>query len=74
MPNQYSKLTAENINVKLNRKRNPVRSMTQLAREFGVRTTYQRSNGSIGSAAPGAFRQKVLQLVGPDGYKTIVNR
>lgn len=72
--NQYTKLTAENINVKLHRKRNPVRSMTQLANEFGVNTFYTRQDGTQGNATPGSFRNKVLELVGEDGYRSIVNR
>lgn len=73
MANQYSRLTAENIHTKLNRRRNPVRSMTALAREFGVNTEYTRANGKRGSAAPGAFRRKVQTLVGDRTYRQITS-
>lgn len=63
MPNQYTKLTAGNINRKLGRKRNPVTNIAQLAREFGQNT--------YGGSAPGAFRNRVKALVGEDTYNTI---
>ena len=71
MPNQYTKLTKDNILRKVNRKRNPVRNMSQLAREFGVNTSYTRADGSWGSATPGAFRNRVRTLVGDSTYNTI---
>lgn len=71
MPNQYSALTAANIIRKMTRRRNPVRSMTQLAREFGIHTEYSRWDGTTGNAAPESFRRKVKGLVGESVYKRI---
>lgn len=81
MANQYSKLTKDNVLRKINRKRSPATSLVQLAREFGVRTDYTRSDwdlhgrgGETVSAAPPAFRKKVRDLVGTKVYKQITSR
>lgn len=75
MPNQYSSLTAENIRIKMNRKRNPVKSVAQLAREFGYNTEYPRYRGKAfyGNAAPPGFRQRVKALIGEEEYMQIRN-
>lgn len=67
MPNQYTKLSKDNVLRKLNRKRNPVTSVAQLAREFGYNTTL--TSGS--TAAPGNFRNRVKSLVGEKTYNAI---
>lgn len=77
MPNQYSKITADNILRKVNRKRNPVSSLTQLAREFNVNTEFVRKTdrygreGQVDHAVPGSFRTKVRSLVGDQVYNQI---
>lgn len=71
MPNQYSRLTAQNIRIKMNRARNPVRSAVQLAREFGYRTSYVRTTGGVVSAAPPTFRNRVIALVGEDTWREL---
>lgn len=74
MPNQYSKLTKQNILRKVNRKKHPVRNMVQLAQEFGYKTTYTRWSGwggNYGTAAPPSFRRKVRALVGSKVYEEI---
>ena len=77
MPNQYTKLTRANIITKTTRKRNPVNSMAQLAREFGYNTTYRRHEDQFGregltdTAAPAHFRARVRALVGDVTYNRI---
>lgn len=71
MPNQYTKLTKSNILTKVTRKRSPVQSMAQLAREFGYNTHSFRADGTWSISAPGSFRNRVRALVGEDTYKTI---
>lgn len=71
LSNQYTKLSKNSILRKVNRKKNPVRTITQLAAEFGQHTTYTRSNGFPGHAAPGAFRKRVKALVGEKVYNKI---
>lgn len=71
MSNQYTKLTKKNILRKVNRKKNPVQNMVQLANEFGVNTTYDHYGNFTGSAAPGAFRNRVKTLVGQKTYNQI---
>lgn len=66
MANQYTKLTPENVKIKVSRKRNPVTNWVQLANEFGVNTKYTRANGKTGSAAPASFRRKVRAMAGND--------
>lgn len=80
MPNQYTKLTRENILTKVNRKKNPVSSLAQLAREFGYSTEYNRTydywggrSGRKDHAAPATFRRKVRALVGEKVYNQIRN-
>lgn len=68
MANQYSTLTRKNILIKVNRKRNPVKNMAQLAREFGYNTYISGRNST---AAPGSFRNKVRALVGDRIYNQI---
>lgn len=68
MPNQYTKLTQENVVRKMNRVRNPVTSIAQLAREFGYNTS---KNGTQSTSAPGSFRRRVRGLIGEDLYNTI---
>lgn len=68
MANQYTKLTKDNILRKVNRKKNPVTSMAQLAREFGYDTG---SWYSASTSAPGSFRRRVRRLVGPATYDKI---
>lgn len=80
MANQYSKLTKENILRKMNRKSNPVSSVTQLAREFGVNTEYTRHldwygrEGKTDSAPPANFRNKVKGLIGAREYQKLAKR
>lgn len=71
MSNQYSRISRKNILIKMNRKKSPVTSAVQLAREFGETTVYTRRtpNGAkpVGyrdEAVPAAFRAKVIALVG----------
>lgn len=64
-------ITKKNILRKVNRKKNPVSSIAQLAREFDVHTSYWRWDGGIGTAAPKSFRAKVKQLVGQPTYNKI---
>lgn len=68
-------ITKTNIMRKVNRKKNPVTSIAQLAREFGVNTSYYRWDDFHGSveatAAPRAFREKVKSLVGLSTYNQI---
>lgn len=77
MANQYTKLTKENILRKVNRKRNPVTSLAQLAREFGHNTSIYRRpsleaiDGRSSTAAPASFRRKVKALVGETTYNKI---
>lgn len=77
MPNQYTKLTASNIMRKINRRTNPVTSIAQLAREFGVNTSYLRHHdwygreGRTDTAAPASFRRKVKALVGEQVYNDL---
>lgn len=71
MANQYTKITRASILQKVNRKRNPVGSIAQLAREFGVHTGYWRWEGGYGTAAPKHFRAKVKSLVGEKKYNEI---
>lgn len=73
MANQYTKLTKTNILAKVNRKKNPVTSIAQLAREFGYDTFYYRWSGRFGTgtAAPRSFRNKVKALVGEKQYNEI---
>lgn len=42
MPNQYTKLTPQNVRTKLFRRDNPVRSVAQMAREFDAPRTSMR--------------------------------
>lgn len=67
------KITKSAILKKANRSRKPVRSLTQLAREFGVNTEFTRSNGTVGHAAPGSFRNRVRAEVGKKVYNKIRN-
>lgn len=72
MANQYSKLTTSNILTKMNRKKNPVTSVVQLAREFGENTTYTRYwGGGTGNRAPESFVRKVKALVGEETYNRL---
>jgi hypothetical protein len=76
LPNQYSALTRENILRKMNRKRNPVTSVAELAREFGEDTQYDRHTptflwGATGVAATKSFRTKIKALVGEDKYNQL---
>lgn len=77
MPNQYTKLTRSNIIKKTTRKKNPVTSMAQLAREFGYNTTYTRHEdrfgreGQLDNASPEVFRTRVKALVGEKVYNQI---
>lgn len=64
MPNQYTALTRKNILIKLNRKRNPIENASQLAREFGYRTTYRRHDGTTEISFSPKFRNRVIALVG----------
>lgn len=69
-------ITKTTILKKVNRKKNPVMSIAQLAREFGVNTEYYRwssGSGSVGVSAPKAFREQVKDLVGEDTYNKIRN-
>lgn len=69
-------LTKTNIMRKVNRKRNPVESIAQLAREFGYNTNYWRWDTGMhnkSTAAPGSFRTKVKSLVGEQTYNQIRN-
>lgn len=69
MPNQYTKLTKANVLRKLNRKRNPVRSMVQLANEFDEPVYHDPY--SRGTSASRAFRMRVKALVGEGTYNKI---
>lgn len=71
LPNQYTRLTTDNVLRKMNRRRDPVTNVVELAREFGENTVYSRSDGSFGSAAPGSFREKVKALVGETTYNRL---
>lgn len=77
MANQYSRLTAENILIKMNRQRNPVTSVVQLAREFGVNTSYRRIHDYYGRSgrnderAPQSFSNKVKALIGEEAYNRL---
>lgn len=73
MANQYSKITAANIRTKMNRQKNPVTSVVQLAREFGINTTYTRyfSGGRTGERAPQSFVNQVKSLVGENTYNQL---
>lgn len=66
-------ITKEQILRKVNRKRNPVGSMAELAREFGYNTNIYRwdTDTSTSTAAPGSFRNKVRSLVGERMYNKI---
>lgn len=78
MPNQYSKLTADNIYRKLNRKNNPVTSLAGLAREFGINTMFYRATGTragqMDNRVPTMFREKVRRLVGTTDLNAIRRR
>lgn len=74
MPNQYSALTVENINRKMNRKNNPVRSLAQMAREFGVSTSFSRRNGRTDHRVPSDFREQVRALIGTEGLNSLRQR
>lgn len=71
MANQYTKLTRANILRKINRKRNPVTSLVQLADEFDYPVYFDERSGS--TSASRAFREKVKGLVGDGTYKKIRN-
>lgn len=77
MANQYTKLTRANIITKMNRRRNPVTSVAQLAREFGFNTAYVRAHdwygreGKVDNAAPASFRRKVKSLIGATRYNQL---
>lgn len=68
MPNQYTRLTRENAIRKMNR---GVDSIAALAREFGVDTSYRRSNGGYGERAPIAFVNKLKALLTQAEYEQI---
>lgn len=75
MPNQHTKLTRSNIQKKINRKTNPVGSVLQLAREFGVDTSFRRQSGyrggTIDHRAPTSFVKKVKSLIGETEYNKL---
>lgn len=79
MANQYTKLTRENILIKMNRKKQPVHNAAQLAREFGVNTTYRRTvdtrgrTGLYDNAVPASFRRRVIALVGTQVWNQLRN-
>lgn len=77
MPNQYSRVSRTNILRKINRKRNPVTSVLQLAREFGVNTAYTRHDdwygreGKVDHRAPASFVTQVKSLIGEREYNKL---
>lgn len=77
MPTTYPGLTRTRILQKVNRQRNPVTSILQLAREFGVDTSYQRQSdwygraGRIDYRTPPGFVNRVKSLIGEDEYNRI---
>jgi len=75
MPNQYTALTAENIQRKINRKRNPVRNISQLAKEFGRDISYVRATGPraghVDTRPPSSFVKEVKALIGERAYNRL---
>jgi hypothetical protein len=77
VPNQYTRMTRASIMRKIHRQRNPVQSVLQLAREFGVDTSYQRHSdwygreGKIDHRAPKTFVNKVKSLIGEREYNRL---
>lgn len=73
----YSSLTRSRIMRKVNRKRNPVTSVVQLAREFGVNTAYQRHidwygrEGKVDHRAPKDFVDHVKSMIGEREYNKL---
>ena len=63
------KATAESIMKKVNRKRHPVSSITELAREYGV--PISGSYWSSGTSVPHWFKTHVKRMVGEGGYNQI---
>lgn len=78
MPNQYSALSRENIIRKTARKRNPVRTFTQLAAEFGYNTEYVRRTGTragkVEHRAPASFMTRVRTLLSANEVQAISGR
>lgn len=71
MPNQYTSLTRENIERKINRKRNPVTSVSELAKEFGRDISYVRSSGRVDTRPPSSFVKEVKALIGDEAYNEL---
>lgn len=80
MANQYSKMTKANVIRKINRKSNPVQSVSQLAREFGVgqytrteRDWYGREGQAVIAPSP-TFRNQVRTMIGARAYAKLSAR
>lgn len=77
MANQYTKLSRDNIITKMNRKKNPVTSAVDMAREFGYNVVYTRRSGLRAGhkdvRAPQTFEHRVVALVGRQVWNQLRN-
>lgn len=72
MSTYTKKATAKNIQKKINRRRNPVTTLTGLAEEFGAPVYRYGKSGK--SATSGAFRLHVIRELGEKTYKRVFSR